>query len=352
MPPRFLRRIAVLLVCGLLAIGNALAQAPAVAGPPTKVTVSILYITADVGIFLALEKGYFREQGLDIDLTRMTSGADAIALLATDKLDVGSGSATPGLFNAFKRGLPIQIVAEKSAVLPGVTIAGGATGAGRLLVRTDLRESGQIKSMADLKGKRIAVNSVQSTTLNYVMRGISHGGLGKDDVVFVEMPFNQFIPALEKKAVDAVMAYPPMLQTIETKMKLGIALPEADLDKTSMNDATNIMLFSEGFAKTDAAKRFLVAHLKAQRDYARMVQKGDMLEACRAINKYVPAMPADCSGMSFTGIDPNGGVNVESLERYQKEWIQWGVMKEPADIRKNVNLEFSRNAVRVLGPFR
>ena len=350
MTPIFFRRLAAWVACGLLATGAALAQAPA--GAPTKVSVSILYNTADVAILMAIEKGYFKEQGLELELNRMTSAADAIALLATDKLDVGSGSATPGLFNAFRRGLPIQIVTDKAAVLPGVLAASGGSGPGRLLVRTDLRESGQIKSMADLKGKRIAVNNVQSTTLNYVMRGISQAGLGKDDVVFVEMPFNQFIPAMEKKAVDAVMAYPPILQAIEGKMKLGIALPEGDLDKTSANDGTNIMLFSEAFAKTEAAKRFMIAHLKAQRDFAHMLQKGDMLESCRIINKYVPTMPVDCSGISFTGVDVNGGVNVDSLERYQKEWIQWGVMKEPADIRKHVNLDFSRNAVRVLGPYR
>ena len=96
----------------------------------------------------------------------------------------------------------------------------------------------------------------------------------------------------------------------------------------------------------------MVAHLKAQREYMRLVQTGQPGEICRVVNKYSPAMPADCAGVSFTGVDPNGSINVESLERYQSEWMQWGVMKEPADIRKNVNLEFSRNAVRVLGPFR
>jgi len=186
----------------------------------------------------------------------MTNRTDAIALLATDKLDVGSGSATPGLFNAFKRGLPIQIVTEKTSMLPPT-----GPGSGGLLVRTDLKD--QIKTVADLKGKRIAVNNIQSTTLNYVMRGISKGGLSKDDVTFVEMPFNQFVPAMEKKAVDAVMAYPPLLQTLEDRMKLGVRLPEADLYKTSEKDSTNIMLFSSGFAKTDVPhfKQMLVEQI-------------------------------------------------------------------------------------------
>lgn len=347
MPAISFRRFAAALGCGLLAAGAALAQTPA--APPTKVSVSILFITADVGIFYGIEKGYFAQEGLELDLQRMTSAADAIALLATDKLDVGSGSATPGLFNALHRGLPIQIVAEKSSVRP---IGQETAGVGSLLVRTDLRDSGQVKSLADLKGKRIAVNSLQSTSLNYVVRGLAKGGLGKDDVTFVEMPFTQFVPALEKKAVDAVMAYPPLVYTLQGKMKLAVSMPESDLVRTSANDATNIMMFSPGFAKTEAARRFMVAHLKAQREFMRLVQSGQPGEVCRTVNKYTPAMPADCAGVTFTGVDPNGTINVESLERYQNEWMQWGVMKEPADIRKSVNTEFVRNAVLVLGPAR
>jgi NitT/TauT family transport system substrate-binding protein len=318
---------------------------------PTKVSVSILYITADVGIFTALEKGYFKEQNIDLDLQRMTSGADAIALLATDKLDVGSGSVTPGLLNALRRGLPIQIVAEKSSVRP-LGVGQQAAGSGSLLVRSDLKESGQIKTVADLKGKRIGINNLQSTTLNYVMRGISKAGLGKDDVTFVEMPFTQFIPALEKKAVDAVMAYPPLVQTIQGKMKLANSMPETDLQQTSTNDATNIMMYSPGFAKTETGKRFMVAHLKGQREYMRLVNSGQPVEVCRIVNKHVPSMPADCIGMSFTGVDPNGSINVESLERYQAEWLQWGLMKEPAEVRKSINTEFIRHAVATLGSAR
>lgn len=341
-------RLAASAVAVAIALASGVSHAQ---GTPTKVSVSILYITADVGIFLGLEKGYFKEQNLELDLQRMTSGADAIALLATDKLDVGSGSATPGLFNALRRGLPIQIVAEKSSVRP-LGPEQQAAGSGSLLVRSDLKDGGAIKTVADLKGKRIGINNLQSTTLNYVLRGISKAGLGKDDVTFVEMPFSQFIPALEKKAVDAVMAYPPLVQTIEGKLKLASSMPETDLHRTSSNDATNIMMYSPGFAKTDAARRFMVAHLKAQREYMRLVNSGQPGEVCRIVNKYVPAMPADCAGMSFTGVDPDGSINVDSLERYQKEWMQWGVMKDPADVRKSVNSEFVRNAVTTLGAAR
>jgi len=317
---------------------------------PTKVSVSILYIAADAGIFTALEKGYFKEQGLELDLQRMTSGADAIALLATNKLDVGSGSLTPGLLNALRRGMPIQIVAEKARITP----IGERTpsGAGGLVVRNDLVSSGEVKGPADLKGKRIGINNLESTTLNYVMRGLAKGGLSRDDVTLVEMPFNQFVPALQKKAVDAVVAFSPLIQAIEKKMKLATPMREMDLYLTAPDSAANIMMYSAGFAKTDAARRFMVAHLKGQRELMRLVLGGQRQEACRIVGKHVPSMPPDCADVNFSGVDPNGAINVESMEEFQREWLRWGVMKEPADIRRSVNAEFVQNAVRVLGSVR
>ncbi|VCU68711.1 alkanesulfonate transporter substrate-binding subunit [Pigmentiphaga humi] len=238
-------------------------------------------------------------------------------------------------------------MAEKASLLPPATDGNGA-----LLVRRDLMDSGAVKTMADLKGRRIAVISLQSASLNFSMRALKLGGLGREEVTWVEMPFNQMIAAFEKKAIDAAMMYTPYLQLVAEKLKTAIPIKDGDLSATSTGDALNIMMYSPDFAKTEAAKRFMVAHLKAQRDIQRMVEgKADLKEACRAVAKYVPSMSADCQGMKFSGIDPDGRINVASLERYQDEWMEWGVMKERADIRSHVNGEFSKHAVSVLGPY-
>lgn len=316
-------------------------------GAPTKVTVSLLYLVADVGIFLGIEKGYFAEQGLELQLERTVSAGDVIGLIANNKIDVGSGGVTPGLYNAFRRNLPVQIVAEKASLLPPMEENGA------LLVRKDLVESGQVKGMADLKTRRIAVINLQSASLNYTVRALKLGGLGKDDVNWVEMPFSQMIPAFENKAIDAAMVYTPFLQLLQYKLKVAAPIQGSDLAETSKGDALNIMMYSPEFAKTDAAKRFMVAHLKAQRDVLRMIEgKGDIKEACAAIAKYVPAMPADCRGIKFSGIDPDGGINMASFERYQKEWLEWSVMKEPADIAAHIDTGFVKHAASVLGPYK
>jgi NitT/TauT family transport system substrate-binding protein len=311
-----------------------------------KVTVGLIYIAADAGIFIAKEKGYFAEQGIEVDLNRFTSGGDQIPLLATDKLDVGSGGSTPGLFNAYVRGFDVPIVTSKAIISPDLS------GGNVLMVRKDLFESG-VKSAAALKGLRIAVNNIQSPSLNYVARGLAAGGLTKDDVTVVEMPFDQFIPALQKKAVDVVLPFSPLAETIGDKLKLAVPVPDTDLGKTSANDTANMMFFSPGFMKSGLATGFMIAHLKAQREYKRAVfdGTGDRNEICGIIHKYIAFVPPDCSGLAMTAIDPDGAVNIPSLERYQADWVKWGMMREPADIRAHVNMSYVSAAVEKLGKY-
>jgi NitT/TauT family transport system substrate-binding protein len=343
-------KIRTLLCSAAVAATTAFGAAPAARAEQalTKVSVSMLYITADIGVFWGLERGYYKEQGLELELQRATSGADAISQLASNKLDVGSGSASPGLYNAFKRGLPIQIVMEKASLLPP-----GEDSASRIMVRRDLMESGAVKTCADLKGKRIAVNNLQSTSLNFPMRCLEKAGLGQNDVTWVELPMPQFVPAFEKKAVDAAVVFTPFTYLLEEKLKSAVSLPGSGGYILGPGDALSIMLYSDQFANTEAAKKFATAYLKAQYDYQRMLERGDTAPICRTLNKYVPSMPADCTGLGFTGVRTDATINLASLERFQNEWIKWGVMKAPAaDIGSHVNLEFLKYAVSQLGPYK
>jgi NitT/TauT family transport system substrate-binding protein len=298
-------------------------------------------------MFVAKDRGYFAEQGLDIQLARFTSGSDIVALLATSRVDVGSGSATPGLFNAFRQGMDVKIVSSKSNMIAP------DFGSGALIVRSDLIDAGQVKSIADLKGKTIAINNIQSTSLNYVIRALAAGGLKRDDVRLSEMPFGQFIPALQNKAVDAAMAYAPLSDVMTTKMAIAKELPEGSTARTSEGDTTNLMFYSPEFAKSPDAKGFMVAYLKGARDYYNAIVKrrGGAADLCRILNVYLTNIPAECAGITMSGVEPDGIVNVDSLERYQREWVEWGLMKQPADIRKYVDPSFIEFAWSKLGKY-
>jgi len=105
-------------------------------GQEEKVKVGLLMINADTGVFLALEKGYFREQGLSVELHYFSSsGGPQMAALTTGELDVGSGSISPGIYNAVAGGVNMRVVASKSRV--------GPRASGRYIVRRALVDRGK-----------------------------------------------------------------------------------------------------------------------------------------------------------------------------------------------------------------
>lgn len=313
----------------------------------TDVKVGALYLPADAGLFIAAEKGYFEAEKIRVEFSRVVSGADLISFVATNQVDVGSGGAAPGLFNAFNRGIGLQIVASKSIMLKP------DFGSSILLVRKDLADSGEVKSVADLKGRKIAVNSLQSTSLNYIVRLLATVGLTRDDVDLTEMPIPQLMPALTNKAVDVILVFGATPGAIAKAG--GVELPGSRvLDVTEDGDITNMMFYSPDFAASDVGKRFMVAFLKGQRDYYRgiIAGNGDKHEVCEIIRKYIPFMPEDCAGFPMPGADPNGTISVKSLETFQKEWIDWGVMREPADISAHINTTIVDAAVAELGAYK
>jgi len=314
--------------------------------PLTKVNVGILYITADAGIMIAKEKGYFEEEGLDVEIIRFTGGADQIPLIATGRLDVGNGAVTPGLLNAYRRGIDVPIVSGKTYIA-----SDNSTG-DMMLMRTDLWESG--KRMAkDLKGLKIAVSSIQSTMINHVMRSVLKSGLTRNDVEIVEMPFTQYVPALKNKAVDAVWPLSPFLETIADREKLAVRMPDTALSVVSPGQTSTVMFYSPDFMKTPAAVSFLAAHLRGQRDYHRAISEGtgNRAEICGIIKKYLPFIPENCGKVSMSAVPVNGEVNVESLEAFQKDWLEWDLMPEAADIRAKVNTSILSEAVAKVGKY-
>src|SRR5246127_1176304 len=139
------------------------------------ITVGATSSTSDAPIFIADKKGYFRDEGLAVQVTNFRSAADMVAPLGAGQIDVGAGSASAGMYNAVSRGVRIKIVADKASSPPGY-------GATKILVRKDLVDSGRYKQLSDLKGLKFAMNApgVSNTaTLNVLLRS---AGLKYSDV--------------------------------------------------------------------------------------------------------------------------------------------------------------------------
>src|SRR4051812_10811251 len=157
--------------------------------PPVKVRMAMLAAVSDGGIFLAAERGYFREEGIEVEFTVIDSAGRMIPLLATGQLDIGTGGLNVALINAVQQGVPMKIVADKGSLQPGF-------GYEQLVVRKDLVDAGAVAAVADLKGKTVAVNSASSIDIVLLVDLLRPVGLTPDDVYVVEIPFPDMVAAL------------------------------------------------------------------------------------------------------------------------------------------------------------
>ncbi|WP_343561519.1 ABC transporter substrate-binding protein [Kiloniella sp. b19] len=146
------------------------------------------FINPDHGpIIVAQEKGYFADEGLEIEIVPPADPADPPKLVAAGKADLAV-SYQPDLHLQVQEGLPLKWV--------GTLVA---TPLNCLLTLKD----GPIQSVADLKGKKIgfSVSGVETAVLHAIL---SNHGVSVDDVELVNVNWS-LSPSVMSGQVDAVI---------------------------------------------------------------------------------------------------------------------------------------------------
>src|SRR5689334_12577391 len=157
---------------------------------------------SNAGLYLAMDKGYFQEKGITVDIEPFASGGKMMAPLATGQIDVAIGAPSAGLFNAIASGQDFKIVADKGQIGPGHSFT-------PVIVRKDLVDSGKVKTLKDLKGMKIA-NGAKGIQLDfYLAKMLEHAGIAYGDVEMVYMGYPDGVKALATRAIDAMIAPEP-----------------------------------------------------------------------------------------------------------------------------------------------
>ena len=100
-----------------------------------KVKVGVLKLTSSAPLFVGVEKGFFKEFGVDPELVYFQAAAPIAAALAARQIEVGATGLTAALYNIVLGGEQIWIVADKGREWPGYPLTA-------LVVHTDLYEQG------------------------------------------------------------------------------------------------------------------------------------------------------------------------------------------------------------------
>ncbi len=142
------------------------------------------------GLFIAEELGYFKDRGIELDISIGTSPDGALAQLMSNQKDVAMTGAAP-LGAAVANGLPV--VAVLNAQDQNETPTFG------FLVKPGT----PIKTIEDLKGKKIGLPGIASPQGAALLQTLEDHGMTRDDVELVNLPFPGVLSAIESGSVDA-----------------------------------------------------------------------------------------------------------------------------------------------------
>jgi NitT/TauT family transport system substrate-binding protein len=300
----------------------------------------------DAGIFVAMERGYFAEQGVDLDYVVFASGSDMIPALATRQVDGAGAAVNPATINAVARGIEMKAVADKGSLPPGF-------GWEAFLVRKDHVDSGRFRGPADLRGMVFGTTPPINAGAGYppLERVLREGGLTQDDLRIEALSFADLNSALAGKALDVAIQLEPLVQAAVAQ---GIAVRWRGLDEVMPYQQIAAINYGPSIIRDNPAlgRAFMVAYLKGVRDYNRAFTTGaGRAEVVAAIAKHSTVKdPAIVDAMAPAGLNPDGRLNLDSLIDDQRFYVEKGTLSTPIDMAQFVDHSYVDAALAVLGP--
>jgi len=196
-------------------------------------------------VFIGLNKGFFAEQDIKVDLVYVQSSAQMIQQLTSGSLDVTMSTGLVDPIRAIEKGSPIAIVRLESQSPPYALVAKPG-----------------IKALKDLRGKTISLGGPKDITRIYVERMLAPSGVkpGEFDMVYAGATSAR-AQALLAGAVDAAILLPPFnFQAVaQGYNELGLTVdfaPELPFSGTVVN-------LTWAKAHQAALARVLAAHAKS-----------------------------------------------------------------------------------------
>jgi NitT/TauT family transport system substrate-binding protein len=302
-----------------------------VVGQVETVKLGDLAAISNAAIYIAIEKGFFKEQGVNTEISNFDSAAKMVPALVAGELEVSVGSASAGLFNAVAQQAPFRIVADKGQTREGY-------GFSLLAVRKDLVDSGQVKTFKDLKGKKIALLAKGNIQHYLVGKMAEEVGLTINDVELSFLGAPNQVTAFETKAIDAAYAVEPWVARF-TERGVAVRFRTPDQVKGLGSVQVGVIIYSGKFIneRRPVAQRWMNAYLKAAELFHKNGTKDPEIAAILEKYTKVPAKVIQTAIPPYQ--DPNGRVLRENLAD-QAQWFTSNGMQQKVSIENALDLSF------------
>ena len=328
-------------VASVVTIFTGLTHAPARA--QSTVTISTVPSIPSISTYIALEKGYFREAGVEVKLESIDSLSKAMALLATNQIQLAQGGINVGYFNAIGQKLPVVMALE----------SGSTPVYHNFVVRTALKDV--IRTPADLKGRNVAVSGAGSLSVYELAVLMESVGLKLDDVNVKQLSFAQMGPALASGALDVALMVAPFSDVaIDQKFAVPWIDPEEGYIKALPMTSLSYMASLDWIQKDrGTALRVIRALIRAGRDYCQAYHGGpNRAEVVDLVLKYGIAKDrAQVDRMMWQSRSPDGHMNPDSIADLYRVYKKEGLIEREPDMGKLMDVSLAAEAAASLGPF-
>ena len=322
------------LLLGLLAPSLACA-----ADAPEHIDVSTLRILSNAGLFVGQIKGYFAQEGVDLSIKWFDAAQETVMATVSGAVDISSGGFTAGFYNIAAKG-GLKVIAASSREEPGFPNNG--------FVVTPAAYAGGLKTVADLPGKRVGINTTGSTQHYAIALVAQKYGYDVSRVTIVPMQnFPNLVAAFKGGQIDVMIAasniavqaehdgYGKLIAWSgdETPWQLGAIYARPD---TLAKRRPAIEKFIRAFQRGAADYNHACNQLDAQKN----IVIGPECEALIAdLSPLIGQTPAQIRG-SLSYVDPTLAMNVGDIYNQLAFWKSQNMAPQDADASKMLDLSF------------
>jgi NitT/TauT family transport system substrate-binding protein len=310
---------------GLLALALAGCSSPSTASPDssgvTTLKVGTIGLSSDAALKIGIDKGFFKDEKLNIDVSTVANPPAGIAAAQSGQLSLTYAPSIPAI-NAISQGVPLKVVAaadgyEPSAEQPKDLSKVDDTG---LFVP----KGSAITSPKDLDGKTVAVPARKAQMEVTISQVIKDAGGDPSTVKWMVLDFASAVQSLKTGRVDAAALVSPFTA-------------EASTDGATLLASPGVAFFKEGAVGLYVAGQSTAqSNTPALEAFQRGIYKA---------NAYCNAHLAECQQVGATltkqplSVIQAGGVTYwptavapEDLARVNTQLVQLGFLAKPVNL--------------------
>ncbi len=293
-----------------------------------KVTVGALRFTSHAPTFIAYERGYFKAEGLDVELKFFQAAQPVAVAIASGDIDFGVTALTGGFFNLAEKGA-LKVVGGLFAEKKGYK--------GMAIMASNKAHAAGVTKPAKIKGHSVALTQVGSSFHYMTGKIAAASGFGMSDVSLKPLQkVGSMIGAVKSGQVDSMMMVPHVAIPLDKAKAAKIIGWMSDLGRYQV---TTIFTSTRNTDERQVlVKRFMRAYKKGIADYRAVMlnQKKDpaATEAMvKLIHKYVytdrPYEKA-APGIKAGAVYMNEGAALDVGDvKTQLEWFQAQKLVKP-----------------------